>query len=411
MKDKIINLLLPLSGLILLALCILIFATTSKAASPYFPMGQNDNNIFTDDLISDFETHLPTSGTWNYLIAYNYYNPNSGYGRYYYYYLYFSTDSDGSVYGEIQNNEYQFSLYTIGNVTFTQGSFYTDRRTPNHVEGMSGNMQWPSWFSDLDSSIYNSSKSYVSNFRIYTDNTSSNSVVLNYNATPSYDDEDNDTYPNNFDKPGIGDYINTDDIPPFDATDGIGSLWNIMKYCYGHIIPGLGNYIIDSINWGLQKVINNIRLVLENVSTELQEVVNDFSDMVNGFLSDIKDFVSDIKTNIEYFVEPLQSSEVNTAFTSTNFYGIKTQFTSTFTTFENAFDISEPNTFTLTVNIQNIDTFYNFGCRSPVIIHLDEHFTPIKTALRTFLWILISFGTVFVIEKGLANWLRGERKE
>lgn len=404
-------LLFPLAMFFLIIVCFMILSFTSHAASPYFPMSQNYNSKFSG-AISLIESTFDSDNNYYFVI---YRGQNITFATDYAYIIYFPKSSGTpSLYGEIANQNNQFSLYKIGNVEFTYKSFdiYWQGGNTPIIRNISviedSTVMWRTFYS----SNYDPSSDYLSNFRVYTDNSPDREIILNYSGgNNEYDDPGNDTFPNNADKPDINDYIDYNDFPSFDSSDGIGSLWNIVKYSFGVVIPGLGNYIIDSINWGFQKVINNIRYVVKNVSTELQEVINDFSDFVNGFLSDIRDFVSDIKTDVEYLVEPLQSSEVNTAFTSTNFYGIKTQFTNTFTSFDNAFDISEPNTFTLTINIQNIDTFYNFGCRSPVIIHLDEHFTPIKTALRTFLWILISFGTVFVVEKGLSNWLRGDRKE
>lgn len=142
----------------------------------WFPMFQNKNGHFSEQLKANIDSIFDTANNYVF-VYYQYYNPNSGYGRYYYYYLKFPKTSTGKWYGEPHNNLYQFYLQQVGTTNFTQGGFYCDRRTPSTIEGVSSSSQTGSWMQNLDSSNYNSSKDYISNFEM-TD--SENSSILQY---------------------------------------------------------------------------------------------------------------------------------------------------------------------------------------------------------------------------------------
>lgn len=325
-------------SLVIFLLFVFLCSFSSHAASPYFPMSQNYNDKFSG-AISLIESTFDSDNNYYFVI---YRGQNITLATDYAYIVYFPKSFGiPSLYGEVANQNYQFSLYKIGNVEFTYKSFdiyWQGGNTPiirNISTIEDSTVMWRTFYS----SNYVSSSDYLSNFRVYTDNSPDREIILNYSGgNNEYDDPGNDTYPNNVDKPDINDYIDYNDFPSFDSSDGIGSLWNIVKYSFGVVIPGLGNYIIDSINWGFQKLINNIRNVVKNVSTELQEVVNDFSDIVSGFLSDIRDFLSNINDFVEYITEPLDLNEVETALSNSTTYGLVSVGVSFKNTFNDYFD-------------------------------------------------------------------------
>ena len=210
--------------------------------------------------------------------------------------------------------------------------------------------------------------------------------------------------------PSINNYSwTTHNNPPIDTTNLdslVSSLIDIVVYNFNYLftnLAGLFNNLISNI----ASLFSYIGQVIEYYGNL---IISNLQNLITTFYNNMVSLVESISETITYITEPFNSALINTAFTSTNFYGVKTQFVNTFTTFDNAFDITEPDSFTIIFNVQNITPFYNLGVTSPVIVDLGSNFLPIRAALRTFLWVLVAFGSVFVVEHGLSNWIRGERQ-
>lgn len=398
-KNNIYKSIIAFCGLFLAFLWLFSIKGHCAQEQDYFPIINNKNGHFSQELIDNLNTRFDAEN--NYVIVnYAYYNPNSGYGRYYYNYVYWPKNSDGGFFGEKHNNLYQFNLYTIGTVNFTQGTFWTDRRYPNNIEGVSGNNQTPSWFYGLYSSNYNTDIDYITNYKVLTNNTSSAQVVIYFSYPPEYVDYDNDTYPENFDQPDINDYVNNAEIPTFDNTDlqsAVSSIWSILQYQFSTLLPNLLNFVIDSLNWALQKVINNIR----NFITELQEVVDDFSQMVNGFLSDIQDLISDLKDAFvefkegfeefaDLFLHPFDEEEFEEQIENSSFLSAYNELKDNSDILNEMFaNAQERDHFSLYISFEN-----PFADSEHKIIASEINFdwlVPLRSVYRPFLWICICF--------------------
>lgn len=376
----------------------IIFSHKVKAASDqdYFPMYQNHNGLFNDTVINFLNTQYDSENNYIFCRTYGTLSGN----RPAFTVTYFSKEQFGvRLYAEKNNNLYQFSLYKYGTGNVYQRYFYFNNGTCTEYQWTQSN--WATDFSNLYSNNYRNTVDYVSNFNLLTNNTDTAQLVLIYQQPPEYDDEENDTFPNNAEKPDLTNYYNSDEAPLFDnssTTSAIQSLYNILKWFFGNNgIGGIINYLIDSINWGLQKVINNIRQVLQNVSTELQEVIDDFSDVVSGFLSDIKDFVSDIKDKLadlydgfmdfaDLFINPFDEEEFDEQIENCQLISQYNEL------MENCEDLRaifnnavERDYFVLYIDFEN-----PFADSEHKIIHSEISFTWLKdyrSIYRPFLWV------------------------
>ena len=365
-KNKFFEKLLVLTWVLFFFFCLFLLSFTSHASQnqDYFPMYQNYNGHFSEELKQNIATRF--NSTDNYVfVYYHYFNPNSGYGRYYYYYLAFPKSSTGMWYGEKYSNLQQFSLYQGGQTNFLQGSFYCDRRTPNTIEGLTSSDNPGQWMQGLDSSNYNSSIDYVSNFQIFTNNTSAKQIVLLYDDGVSI--PDGDTARDDMEKPDINDYIPDWSTPPsFDNSsveNALESVYDIVIWLGNNVkdtIVGSGKYIVDSVMWGLQRIIDTIR-----------DKIDDLKNSINGFLSSINGFLSDTKGFFVYLIEPLDVTELENNVSSSNIYQLISVASSGYSTYKNFFDnISVPTTlsfhipYTILTHSGYID--FNFGWYSNI---------------------------------------------
>lgn len=311
----------------------------------YFPIEQNKNGNFNSDKISGIANYFDDT---NYYIICYYQNYN------YFLVRYPKSEKDsGMLCGEKSNNLINWSLYKIGSINPQfyqfQWSDYGEGVINVNYYGTNAFGYW----ANLPSSNYNSGWDYISNFIVFTNNTSSKQIVILYEEEPEYTDPDNDTYPNNFEKPNISDYYIPSEAPLFDGSSldkAVESLYSLLKWYLSdpNGLPGLIQYLIDNTNWAIQKVINNIRNVIE-----------DSVETISGFLSDIKDWVDDIKDGIEELVDfitnPWDSSEFQTQLSGSTFYGSLSSTITNIRTFGTSLtQASEPESFVITLDLTSI---------------------------------------------------------
>lgn len=311
----------------------------------YFPIEQNKNGHFTDNAISTIANYFDDET--NYIVVryidYNYYAivfPKSTY-----------TNDLGQLCGEKNNALTHFSFYGIGVVPTTTYQFQliNDTQIVNLQNYGAGFNYWQ----NQPSSNYNTNYDYISNLKIWTTNTSTKKLVIDYDEDATYTDPDNDTYPNNFEKPNISDYYIPSEAPLFDGSSldkAVESLYTLLKWYLSdpHGLSGLIQYLIDNTNWAIQKVINNIRNVIE-----------DSVETISGFLSDIKDWVDDIKDGIEELVDfitnPWDSSEFQTQLSGSTFYGSLSSTITNIRTFGTSLtQASEPQSFVISIDLTSI---------------------------------------------------------
>lgn len=393
MKDKFSEMIIIFTWIIFLFICLGLLSFTSHAASDqdYFPMEPNKNNHFGQNEIN---TIANTFDDENYYIFVMYRDYN------YLLIRYLKADKiSGMICGEKSNNLQTFSLYQVGSLPSVQ-AYQFQFLYGNIVNQTTLNPPF-NYFQNLPSSNYNANYDYISNFIVFTNNTAAKQIVLLYDVEPEYSDPDNDTYPNNFEKPNIDDYFDPDSAPGFDGSSvekAVESLYTLLKWYLQdpNGLPGLFQYIIDNTNWAIQKVINNIR----DVITELQEGVEDFSETVSGYLDDIKDY-------FDYIMEPVDSDVIYDNISGTSLVGNITTIQTSLTTFQSSFtSVAEPSEYKIPIHLENLPQSY-FGVQTVQYIDLGVINGTVKEGLRIFIWAMVTYGLVITIFDSISNYING----
>lgn len=362
-----------------------LFSFRSKAAADqdYFPIEQNKNGHFTDNSISAIANYFDDET--NYIVVYYFdYNyraivfPKSTY-----------TNNLGQLCGEKNSALTHFSFYGLGVVPTTTYQFQLINGTQVvNLQNFGGGFNY---WQNLPSSNYDTSKDYISNLRIWTTNNSSKKLVINYEEDPIWADPDNDTYPQNADEPNIDNYI-PDNEPSFDDTDtgtALKSLYDYFKW-FGDLVKGLFNYVVNALNWGLQKVINSVRNAINDLKSSIQNVISNAVSSINGVLSDIKDFAEDISEKLtdfaDLFIHPFDEEEYEEQIANCQLISQYDEL------MENCEDVraifnnaEERDYFVLYIDFEN-----PFADSEHKIIHSEISFTWLKdyrTTYRPFLWV------------------------
>lgn len=184
--------------------------------------------------------------------------------------------------------------------------------------------------------------------------------------------------------------------PSFDPSDPSQSLFSFFSWFsnkIGDTLTGGWNFIVDSLDWALQRFLNNVR----NKFNEVKESVNDFADMVEdnveivqGYLSDLKDYVSDIKTDIEefadLFIHPFDQEEFEDQMGSSEFLNAYDEFMANTEILNDIFDNAEERDhFSLYISFEN-----PFADTNHRIISSEINFdwlVPLRSIYRPFLWV------------------------
>lgn len=155
--------------LLLFSVCDSVHAASGDDLS-YFPMDQNTNGHFSAGFRQAIDQSFDAGS--NYIFA-SYYRYNND--MHYFYVIVFPKNSSSMVYGEIFNNGYQFSLYTVGDSSVFGYALCTyDEDTGLHWRAVTS----LSSFYNLYSSYYSFDTDYYSNFVVKTNNTDDYDVVL-----------------------------------------------------------------------------------------------------------------------------------------------------------------------------------------------------------------------------------------
>lgn len=184
--------------------------------------------------------------------------------------------------------------------------------------------------------------------------------------------------------------------PSFDPSDPTQSLFSFFSWFsskIGDTLTGGWNFIVDSLDWSLQRFLNNVRAKFN----EVKESVNDFADMVEdnieivqGYLSDLKDYVSDIKTDVEefadLFIHPFDEEEFEDQMGSSEFLNAYDEFMANAEILNDIFDNAEERDhFSLYISFEN-----PFADTNHRIISSEINFdwlVPLRSIYRPFLWV------------------------
>lgn len=207
------------------------------------------------------------------------------------------------------------------------------------------------------------------------------------------------------DEPDPDDYLPNTPKPTIDRTSLetlVESIFNWLSWQWDQL-KGLLRYLTDKIGWLMGKIVDGINKLLQNFIDNLKSLFKPLLDSINGLLDNIRSFLESIKEKIDYITESVDSTAINTAFESTGLYGVYSDFSTFFTTFDSVFDISEPDDWTIIIHLSQLSYFD----LPDYVLHLGDNIKPFRNALRLFLWVLVSFGSIIVVEKNLPTWLMG----
>ena len=420
-KNKFFEKLLILTWVVFLFICIGLLSFTSHAES-YFPMGQNDNNKIPQNLI----TYLDNNYGENYNVVFTGPYVVSIYSEFYI--AYWPKSDSYNCYGEILSNGYQWSLYKVGNFNITYGKVQIKTSqlgtaTPSGVNVGS----YSYYFANRNSSLYDSSISYVSNFKIYTNNDpSTRSVVLSYGAddplpieqghatepdpfeNPAVNSGSNHTLPREVpESPTINNYSWTTYNSPTIDTSTIESLLESLIY----VINYLAGWLRDNLSGEFQNLISNIKGLFEYIGNTIQYygglIISNIQNGITTFYNNMVSLFEPISAKIDYLTEPVDGTVIYDNISSTSLVTNINTINTSLNTFQTSFnDLSEPNSFTIPIHLENLPSAY-FGTQTTQYIDLGIIGSTEKGLIRTFMWALITYSLFITIVDSVSNYING----
>lgn len=172
------------------------------------------------------------------------------------------------------------------------------------------------------------------------------------------------------------------------------------------------NNLQSSINSNLNNLGQNIKSWFDNLQKKLTDVANSISTNIwNGFatlMQNIKDFLSPkldyIIEKFNYITEEPDSNEIIAFIETTSIYSDISSINTSVTTFGSSFTgVSEPDDYTLTFHIEDIDILNQ---SQPFVLHLNI-LNPVKSTIRAMLWVIVSYGLFISVVDSLPNYING----
>lgn len=411
------NLIFLFSGAFLIMAFFMIFAHKASAASEtdYFPMTQNKNGHFTEDWITKFNNQIDTDNYYC-VVMYRYYQ--TALHRHHFYLVRFPKTDTGSIFAEKNNDLIHFSLYPIGSLNAQNGTAYIQDGNL-HIQ-WGGNYQ-QTWH-NMESSNYNSSIDYISNFSLFTSNNPDLAQVVMF-----YDDgitiPEGDTARDDTPKPNSSDYFpDWSESPSFDNSsveNGLNSVFNIISWLGNNIkdsITSLGSYIVDSTMWGMQKIIDTIRDKIDEVKTAISNVITTINTTLGSIQNAIQNFklsMENLKTTIEeiadLFIHPFNEEEYQEQIADCELINQYNTLIDNCEVIQQIFDYAEEeNHFSLYIDFEN-----PFADSEHKIIHSEINFdwlVPLRSVYRPFLWVFTLFECFVGGMRVLGNVIGGKAK-
>lgn len=378
----------------------IIFSHKAKAEEPYFPMHQNQNNMFDSTITDAIDTYFDYENNYIFVANPSVYSWGISCNV-----LVVPKSSDNVPYGEIYNNGYQFSIYNIGSDSYSTFCYIYSNGSVEPYGSDFGVYQ------GLYSSLYSNSVDYVSNFKLWSSNNeSTRTLVLNYDDgtsnpvnvgaavippgafIPEY--LQGDTAPQNVPPTYTPNNYQWTTPPTFDGstvTNAIGSIQNTLGWLannlkeefknitdngkhffeyIGKTIQYYGNAIIETLNNLMQNFYDNMKALVEPIYTKIEGLYNDFLEFADLFINpfDKEEFEDQIDNCqlITQYNELLENCEV----------------------LQQIFDeTSEPDSFILYIDFEN-----PFADSEHKIIHGEINFNwlvPLRPVYRPFLQVFV----------------------
>lgn len=168
----------------------------------------------------------------------------------------------------------------------------------------------------------------------------------------------------------------------------IGNLASNIKKQFDNLIGNLKtflNKIIDALNNGFQNIFDNIKGLF-------QPILNAFEEKLNAIVE-----------KWEYLTEEVDKQAIISSVTSSVAWSDVTAITTAWSDFKGVFDsTSEPNSYIIPLHLENVAILHT-GVQN---IDLGV-INPVKPLIRTFAWVMTSFGLFVTICDALPNYING----
>ena len=203
--------------------------------------------------------------------------------------------------------------------------------------------------------------------------------------------------------PTINNYTwNTWTSPTVD-TSSVESLLESLIDVVSSLLSWLGSNISGEFNNLVSNLQNLFDFLVQGIENGFNKVISSIqglgTDLYNNFVS----LFEPITQQLSYITSPVDTDLIQSEVESTSLMSdysevvtIKDSFVSVFT------DTSEPSSFTILIHLENL-SMLNVGTQ-----YIDlSVINPVKSALRTFIWVLVSFGLVVTIIDSIPNYING----
>ena len=203
--------------------------------------------------------------------------------------------------------------------------------------------------------------------------------------------------------PTINNYTwNTWTSPTVD-TSSVESLLESLIDVVSSLLSWLGSNISGEFNNLVSNLQNLFNFLVQGIENGFNKVISSIqglgTDLYNNFVS----LFEPITQQLAYITSPVDTDLIQSEVESTSLMSdysevvtIKDSFVSVFN------DTSEPSSFTIPIHLENL-SMLNVGTQ-----YIDlSVINPVKSALRTFIWVLVSFGLVVTIIDSIPNYING----
>lgn len=264
------------------------------------------------------------------------------------------------------------------------------------------------WTSNIPHQLKNGVSLYYNsdvNKIVFTNGVPNVNVPTGHAIPP--DNFNSPVYPNNHVPPHnvpphytINNYIwtNTPNLDFSTLENGVNSIGQLIMWLANNLhnefsnlidnIKGLFEYIGDTLNYYGDLIIDNIQ------------------NLINTFYYNMVSLVENIGNTIDYISQPLDMSNLTNIVNSTQIWGD----VDTCTTYANdAFGIygtvSEPNTFKIPLDLRSISLL-----NITQVYYIDLSWLDgAKTAIRAFMWCVVTFGLLYSVIVDIPNMIRSSK--
>ena len=421
-KNKFFEKLLILTWVVFLFICIGLLSFTSHAESSYFPMNQDDNDLIPDSYYSVFDSYLDAENNYIF-IKINLYNTN----YHSYYWVTVSKDQGSMIYGEISNNGQNFSLYNSGSGGTYRNGRITFQKSNGAVASFDTyNQNAFTNFSNMPSSLYDTNKAYISNFKLMSNSGENAVVVLKYGADdPEPIGQGHATPPDPFEDPTLATGSNhnlprevpesptiinyswtTYNSPTIDTTN-VESLLESLIY----VINYLAGWLHDNLAAEFQNLISNITTLINYIGETIQYygglIISNIQNGIETFYNNMVSLFEPISAKIDYLTEPVDGTIIYDNISGTSIVSSISTINTSLTAFETSFNnLSEPSSFTIPIHLENLPSAY-FGTQTTQYIDLGIIGSTEKGLIRTFMWALVTYSLFITIVDSVSNYING----